>query len=58
MYIQSVVYDSSCRYVSENRKSSALPDSLYELTKEYAYVIAEEVSTESTHEMKENRRIE
>ena len=43
MYIQSVIYDSSCEYNIENRYPSVCADSLYELTKDYMYIVNEEV---------------
>ena len=42
MYIQSVVYDSSCEYNTENSYPSACADSLYDLTKDYVYIVNDE----------------
>lgn len=42
MYIQRVIYDNSCSHNTE-RDSSALSTALYDLTKDFVYIIEEEM---------------
>lgn len=47
MYIQRIVYDSSCNYHDSQCQPSIAPNAMFNLTKDYLYVISEEIATES-----------
>lgn len=47
MYIQRIVYDSSCNYHDSQCQPSISPDAMFNLTKDYLYVISEETIVEN-----------
>lgn len=44
MYVQHIVYDSSCDYQTDSRQPSVAPNATFNLAKDYLYVITEEAT--------------
>ena len=44
MYVQHVVYDSSCNYQTDIGQPSVAPEAMFNLAKDYLYIIQENVA--------------
>lgn len=41
MYIQKIIYDSSCNYQINTFHASVMENALFDLTKDYTYIVEE-----------------
>lgn len=48
MLIPRIIYDSSCNYHNDGKYSSIQPDSLFDLSKNFLFVLADDVVDSDT----------